>query len=291
MDKKTIKQLSIFQKPAGFFKKYSIFVISLLLVTALTLIYIMFSRIEVVIFAFFIAAAAAFVFYLMRDMRRRMAEKDDQLRRISSEAEKLKKEKETLASTRVNIQSVKDILELNMLKVETKTYRVIKENIMEKGRIQARCFGVMRLDITAKYGIDLHQVSFAVDDTNRTVLVINAVPKISGFEKRGLSWEIDECVQEEKNILGIGLKVVNEKLLNEFARIKEAERIKFEKEIEDRGIEEFKPFMALLRVEIENALNTVFGPKGYTARLADLPVKTAVAYNEFMENPDRYLKQ
>jgi hypothetical protein len=49
--------------------------------------------------------------------------------------------------------------------------------------------------------------------------------------------------------------------------------------------------MPLLRVEIENALNTVFGPKGYTARLADLPVKTAVAYNEFMENPDRYLKQ
>jgi len=247
--------------------------------------YLFFSSIVIVILIIFI------YFSSVEAGKARMAEKDKLLKEKEAEIQSLIQQKNEIASTAFNVQDVKQILEISFFEAKTRIYRTMDRRTAIKNG-ERRFFGAMRLDITAKYGVNMKEIICSVGE-NKTLYLDNVEPRFLAFSSRSSEWEIAECLERKKrlfNIGGEGWRVSREGQA-EFARIKDEFRLGIEREIEQQGPMELGFLNEMIKEKVISALRIIIGHFGFTLKLGTPEKGSHVPFEAFLESPQKYLME
>lgn len=150
-------------------------------------------------------------------------------------------------------------------------------------------FGALRIDIKAKYGVDLKELKFKYDNQNKKVLVYNLNPKFLSFSQRKCDWQIAEPMEfvQRKEIVKIfgaedhwRTKDSNDKITRDIC---ETIRKQTEKELEN-GHEEFKWVTEPLKNQIITTLKILFFTPNTEICLTDVVDDTFSDINNFLES-------
>ncbi len=181
-------------------------------------------------------------------------------KRVNDLVEKVNKlddENKVLRNRKLTISDLNSILDLGLIEVNTNFTRILNKEIKIENR-ELRFLGALKVDLKAKYGINLNDLKFKYLEAENEIWVANAKPRFLSFGSRKISWEIDEMLEYKKPLFATnhwGSHPDLDKISNE---IKEEYRIKIEEETEV-GPEELLWILKPLEYQIEKALSLMLG--------------------------------
>lgn len=189
-----------------------------------------------------------------------------------------------LEQRKINISQIAAIFEIGLLEVDSSFTRVVNNN---SGKL--KFFGALRIDIKAKYGIDLKEVRFKFDNQNNKILVYNLNPKFLSFSKRNCDWLISETMElvERTDITKFfgAEDYWRTKGSNDRITMETCEKIRKKTELElENGPEEFKWITEPLKNQIINTLKILFFTPNTEICLAEIADETFVDIKIFLES-------
>lgn len=202
-----------------------------------------------------------------------------EIRRMQTENQSLKQDMDELASRKLNITTVNEILDLGLIEVDTSFKRTINKSF-ESGDKNVQFIGVLHVDFIAKYGIDFRKLKYKIDEERHEISIANAVPQFLSFSKRNCIWEIAEILEFNEPFFGGNHWKTNPKLDKLANQIKEEIRIKTERETEN-GPQELDWVIRPLQKHVEAALELILGTRGYKIRLTELDSGNYVPLAEY----------
>ncbi len=215
-----------------------------------------------------------------------LKEKENKIDQLSREIQLMKEENQNLKQTvdelsnrRLNITEVNEILDLGLIEVDTSFKRTVNKALKEGDR-NVQFIGVLRVDFTAKYGIDFRKLKYRIDEERHEISIANANPQFLSFSKRNCIWEIAEILQYNEPFFGANHWKTNPKLDKLANQIKEEIRAGTERETEN-GPEELDWVIRPLRKHVETALELILGTRGYRIRLTELDSSDYKPLNEY----------
>jgi hypothetical protein len=127
------------------------------------------------------------------------------LRKAVEKSEKdiglLEDENEELRSRRLNVTEINHIIELSLVEIVTSFTRTYNEEIVE-GFNKYKFIGALKVQIKAKYGIDLKEMKLYFPDDENVVKVANVNPRFLSFSSRRFKWEISELLEFRERVFG-----------------------------------------------------------------------------------------
>ena len=245
-----------------------------------------------VVLALVFGFVAAVYLWLTEKNKFETAEKERIIREREKEIERLKRENSIMAGTAFNVGDLRRTLELAVFEASTRIYRIMDENSEDKER-EVRFFGALRLEITAKYGINFREMICSVGP-EKTLYLENMEPRFLSFSSRSAHWDISEALEKKRGIIsrikGRRWKVRSGNAA-ELEKRKETFRQKLEKEIEQKGPMELNFLAPIMKEKVKNALGIILGHYGFTVK-SGLPKEGShVPLEAFLEQPGKYIEE
>ncbi len=206
--------------------------------------------------------------FFLKEREHKIDALTSEIRRMKQENTDLKKDIDELAHRKLNITEVHDILDLGLIEVDTSFKRTVNRNLSKDGK-NVQFIGVLHVDFIAKYGIDIRNLKYKVDEDNKEISIANANPRFLSFSRRNCVWEIAEMLEFNQPFFGANHWKTNPKLDRLANEIKEEIRTQTERETEN-GPKELEWVLRPLRKHVESALEMIMGTKGYRIRLTEL---------------------
>ena len=158
-----------------------------------------------------------------------------------------------LEQRKINISQITSILELNLLEIDSYYTRVFNRTYSD-GKLMF--LGALRIDIKAKYGIDIKELKIKEED-NKVLVYIK--PKFLSFTHRKCDWQISETMELVER--GSFKKFFGAedywRRCNDKDTLNRCEVIRKETELQlENGIEELKWIEKPLQNQILNILKT-----------------------------------
>jgi hypothetical protein len=154
-------------------------------------------------FASFIMGGFAFAIWevFLRGKHEEIRILKEKIKQNEIEKDTLNRENIDLRNRRLNITDIRHIIDLSLIELDTNFTKTFNEEIESSGK-KMRFVGAIRVDITAKYGIDLNELMFKFPEgDDNTIKVANVNPKFLAFKSRNFKWEISEILALKKSIL------------------------------------------------------------------------------------------
>jgi hypothetical protein len=219
-----------------------------------------------IIFNEFLAYSAIFVgamivFYaLYSAFLRTKDEEIDSLRAQLEEdeeaLEKIKQENEELRSRKLNMAAVKQILDVGLFEVDTNFTRTWNEELTTDMGKEVQFIGALKVNITAKYGVDLTQLR--IKHTGDEVKIANMHLKPLSFTDLDYDWTIAEVLEYKKPYLGSRHRRTNDMLQLEANKIKERLQKRIHEEVKN-GPEEMNAVIEILKKQLIHSIAAVLG--------------------------------
>lgn len=188
------------------------------------------------------------------------------LQEKENEIKRLKEEKQEVVSTAFNVHDIKKTLELAVLEARTSVYRIMDEKSESKSRI-VRYFGALKLEITAKYGINFKNIICSVSE-DRVIYLENIEPGFLSFSERTATWVLSECAEVKKGLMNLlPGKVPFKEDAKVLAEKKEEFRNRVEKEIEKKGPMELDFLSEELKKNTLKSMKLLLGHYGYEFKI------------------------
>ena len=204
-----------------------------------------------------------------------LKEKDRKIDTLNSEIERMKMENKTLredvdelSHRKLNITEIHEILDLGLIEVDTSFKRTVNKSLRVDDK-HVQFIGVLNVDFTAKYGVDIRNLKYKIDEERQEISIANADPRFLSFSRRNCVWEIAEILEYNKPFLRAKRWNTSPRLDKLANQIKEEIRDKTERETEN-GPKELDWLLWPLRKQVETALELILGTRGYRIRLTEL---------------------
>ncbi|MBN1144153.1 MAG: hypothetical protein JXA72_07010 [Bacteroidales bacterium] len=219
--------------------------------------------------------------FFLKEREHKINALTSEIERMKQENAELKKDIDELAHRKLNITEVHDILDLGLIEVDSSFKRTVNRNFSKDGR-NVQFIGVLHVDFVAKYGIDIRNLKYKIDEEKKEISIANANPGFLSFSRRNCVWEIAEILEFNEPFFGANHWKTNPKLDRLANEIKEEIRSQTERETEN-GPKELEWVISPLRKHVESALELIMGTKGYRIRLTELDT----GFYMPLEMPDR----
>ena len=195
----------------------------------------------------------AFVIYFLGNLF--IKNKEEQIAALEKTINDNKSRIQELEQKKMNISQITAILEFGLFEIDTVFHRIFNRSI-DDGRLKFQ--GTLKIDIKAKYGIDLKELRFKPE--GNTILVYNLNPKFLSFSKRECSWSFAETLEFVKPVIGENNWRIRDR--NDIVTLMECETLRNQVEAEfENGIEELKWIEKPLQNQALNVLKTFVFPK------------------------------
>ena len=229
-----------------------------------------------IIFNEFLAYSAIFVgamivFYgLYHAFLRTKDDEIDQLKAKLDEEEtqlqKIREENEELRHRKLNVSAVKQILDLGLFEVDTNFTRTWNEEIITETGKTVQFIGALKVDLIAKYGIDLKELKVKMKDDR--VLIANLNLKSLSFSDLNYDWVIAEVLEHKKPYLGGRHRRTNTMLELEANRIKERLQKRTHEEVK-QGPEELETMTKILKKQLVHSIALLFNVSDGQVKMVD----------------------
>jgi len=195
----------------------------------------------------------------------------------------LEKQIEELKTRKFNISSINAILDLGLIEIDTSFTRIINQEMEIQGR-SVHFWGALKVDVVAKYGIDLKNVRIRKGNKEAEYILANVNPTFLSFKRRHCEWKISEILEYKQIVPVIGNHywIVSPELERVASNIKENCRIETEKSIEN-GPEEMKWLLPPLKKQIEKSIEVIFNSMNCSVSIVDKFDNSFVALDQFAE--------
>lgn len=227
---------------------------------------------KAVVTGLIILGAGALVFsaweFFLKEREQKIDQLTSEIQRMKVENSGLKKDIDELAHRKLNITEVHDILDLGLVEVDTSFKRTVNRNFSKDGR-NVQFIGVLHVDFVAKYGVDIRNLKYKIDEESKEISIANANPRFLSFSKRNCVWEIAEMMEFNEPFFGANHWKTNPKLDRLANEIKEEIRMQTERETEN-GPKELEWLIRPLHKHVESALEMILGKQGYRIKLTEL---------------------
>lgn len=174
-----------------------------------------------------------------------------------SELHEIKEELEELRNRRLKISDIKNILDLGLMEINTNFTRTWNKQFSHNKQ-EVHFIGALRVDIVAKFGINLQELRFKFLPELNELLVANVNPKFLSFSDLDYTWEISELLEYKKPYLGANHWKKTEKLQSLGQSIKEDLQNRIHQEVKN-GPEELEWVLKPLKKQIKNTLHILLG--------------------------------
>ena len=173
------------------------------------------------------------------------------------------------ASPDVKENSILCILETNLPALSFQISRIMDMELVHNGK-NVRCYGVLRMDIEARFVINLKKVRVIRDIAAKTIYLINAEPKYMGCTRGRTDWALAQIL-EENSIAGSKKTTwkTSKRLENVLLYRQDEFTADIEREIDEKGPVELKALENMLKHCVENAMKSVACNYGGYAILFD----------------------
>ena len=205
--------------------------------------------------------------YFVKMKNKQLEEAKQEKDQANQRVQVLQNEIEELKQRKLNISEIRSILDLGLIEVDTNFRRVVAEKFKISNK-SVRFIGTLKVDLIAKYGINLKDLRVKYNEERQEVLVANAIPKFLSFSSRKSSWEISEIMEWKKPMVGEDHWGTTTKLDKVANQIKENIRIDVEDETET-GPEELQWLVKPLKDHVEKAIKFIFNNSGYSVVFVD----------------------
>jgi hypothetical protein len=214
----------------------------------------------------FVAYSAVFigamvVFYgLYQVFLKTKDEEIDALRHKLGEEEavlqKTREENEELRTRKFNLAAVRKILDVGLYEIDTNFTRTWNEEIeIETGKT-VQFIGALKVEIIAKYGVDLNEIRIKqVDDE---IQIANLNLKSLSFKDLNYNWVIAEVLEHKKPYLGSTHRRTNPLLELQATKIKERLQQRTHEEIK-QGPEELETVSSILKQQLTQTVASILG--------------------------------
>ena len=112
--------------------------------------------------------------------------------------ENLRNELEQIKSNKLNVLGLKEILDVGLLEVNTKLTRVWNYEFKE-GKRKLNYIGALDVNIIAKFGLDLKQVT--EEEVDDKIFISNTRPYLISFSNLEYVWKISELLEYKTPLL------------------------------------------------------------------------------------------
>ncbi len=201
------------------------------------------------------AAALGIWFWhlFIRSKESEIADLQKKLDNFNTKFTELEEENKELRSRKLNISEINNILDLGLIEVDTNFTRTINKELTKEEK-NVKFLGAMRVDLKAKYGVNLKEIRFKYDEEQNEIRIANAKPKFLSFGSRKITWPIEEILELKKPWFGTNHWGTHPELDKIAGQIKEEYRVKIEEE-SDNGPEELEWILQPLEKQIEKAIH------------------------------------
>ncbi|MCK5782169.1 MAG: hypothetical protein KAH10_06235 [Flavobacteriales bacterium] len=200
--------------------------------------------------------------------------KDSEIRILKKRAERsekdisyLKSENEELRTRRLNITDIDHIVELSLIELNTSFTRTYQEEI-DIDFDKFKFIGALKVQIKAKYGIDLKQMRLFFPENENVIKVANVTPKFLSFSSRRFKWEIAEMFEFKEAVFGTDYWKISTSANSISAEIMETKRQQLEEEVENSP-EELQWIMDPLKKQIVSALEMILETSGRRVEIVE----------------------
>lgn len=232
--------------------------------------------------AIFVAAMIVFYGLYYAFLKTKDAEIDSlkaKLNKEESHLEKIKEENEELRTRKLNVSAIKQILDVGLFEIDTNFTRTWNEEIDTEMGKTVQFIGALKIDIVAKYGVDLTQLR--IKSVGDEVHIANMNLKSLSFSDLNYHWVISEVLEHKKPYLGGNHRRTNPMLELEANRIKERLQKRTHEEVK-QGPEELEAITAILKKQLTHSVALLLGIRDDNVRFVDgfdEEFKTLEGYN------------
>ncbi|MEA2042033.1 MAG: hypothetical protein U9N85_05720 [Bacteroidota bacterium] len=219
---------------------------------------------------------------LIKSKDKKISELETQLHENRSSLDAFKEEVEELRNRKLKITDIKSILDLGLLEVNTNFIRTWNKKFTLKKQ-DIHFIGALKIDIIAKYGIDLKDLKFKEKQGHNELIVANANPKFLSFSDLNYIWEISEILEYKKPFLGSKHWKKSTKLGHIGRDIKEDLQTKIHREVLN-GPEEMDWVLEPLKKQIKNTLYVLLGNAEKKITLAEKYDNSFIDFENLPEN-------
>lgn len=214
----------------------------------------------------------------INELRKELKKNNDSLSAVKEEVEELR-------TRRLKFTDIKSILDLGLMEVNTNFTRTWNKQFSHNKQ-EVHFIGALRVNIIAKFGIDMQQLKFKYLPENNELVVANADPKFLSFTDLDYIWEISEILEYKKPFVGANHWKKTKKLQNLGHSIKEDLQNRIHQEVKN-GPEELHWLLKPLRKQIANTLDILLGGGNKKITLTEEYDENFVSASEL---PDELLK-
>ena len=200
--------------------------------------------------------------------------KESEIRQLKKTVEKtgkdidyLQVENEELRHRKLNVTDINHIIELSLVEINTSFTRTYNEEI-ETDNKKIKFIGALKVQIKAKYGIDLKEMKLFFPKNENVVKVANVTPKFLSFSSRRFKWEISEMLEYKEKVFGSDHWRSTKASENITKDIMEKKRQSLEEEIENSP-EELAWIMEPLQKQIITSLEMILETSGRKVEIVD----------------------
>ena len=194
---------------------------------------------------------------LIKSKDQKITELLDDLNKNQEDLKDIKQEVEELRTRRLKISDIKSILDLGLMEINTNFTRTWNKQFIHNKQ-EVHFIGALRINIIAKFGIDLKELRFKYNPELNELIVANANPKFLSFTDLDYIWEISEILEYKKPFLGSNHWKKTEKLQELGHSIKEDLQNRIHQEVKN-GPEELDWVLNPLKKQIQNTLHILLG--------------------------------
>ena len=216
---------------------------------------------EFMLYALVVLGTGFLAFFLWQQL---IKSKDKQITDLQSQLNysmdslrDIKEEVKELRNRKLKISDIRNILDLGLMEINTNFTRTWNKKFTFKKQ-SIHFIGAMRINIIAKFGIDLQELRFKNNEERNELIVANANPKFLSFSDLDYIWEISEILEYKKPFLGANHWKRSSKLEGLGHEIKEDLQSKIHQEVKN-GPEELEWILNPLKKQITNTLHILLG--------------------------------
>ena len=216
---------------------------------------------EFMLYALIVLGTGFLAFFLWQQLikskDKQISELQSQLDYSMSSLKDIKEEVNELRNRKLKISDIRNILDLGLMEINTNFTRTWNKQFTFKKQ-DIHFIGAMRINIIAKFGIDLQELRFKNNEQQNELIVANANPKFLSFTDLDYVWEISEILEYKKPFLGSNHWKRSSKLEGLGHEIKEDLQTKIHQEVKN-GPEELDWVLNPLKKQITNTLHILLG--------------------------------
>jgi len=219
---------------------------------------------------------AGVVFLLWWSWKMILDFKDKEIKRLSDKLDQLHHQNDALAEElhelrqrRWNVSDIKHILDLGIMQINTSFTRTWDKKFVHDNK-DVHFIGALKVKVTAQYGIDLKELQFKYDPSDKILYIANLQPKLLSFKDINYIWEIAEILEYKKPFIGSNYWRKSKELQELGAQIKEELRLKTHEEVK-KGPEEMQWILEPIKTHLVNTVEWLFNYPGVEVKIIDRP--------------------